>query len=217
MYSNVVTQQSLRIAKLREYLIAQIDTLLNDTNYELNANWLSNDPNNYSLDKIPVQTIENWCILGYSIRRDVYSFRSRMKYSQDTMANLLNTGFFEIFEQLINSNNEEGVLPEIDNIETIQCLNCGTMVQADTNTAEFDIQIEITYRDIKKETTQQSQNDTGLTIPDIDDSEPVPAPGPTPTPGPAPGPSPDDNGTDIDIDFGDDDNGTSIDIDFDEP
>ena len=184
MYSEIVTQQELRITKLREYLIAQINTLLNSTDYELNANWLSKNPNNYSLDKIPVQTTDELSILGYAIKRDVYSFRSRMKYSQDTMANLLNTGFFEIFEQLINSNNEEGNLPEIENIETIQCLNCGTMVEANTNTAEFDIQIEITYRDIKKKTAQQSQNDTGLTIPDIDDSEPVPAPGPTPDDGP---------------------------------
>ena len=42
-------------------------------------------------------------------------------------------------------NNENGVLPQIEGIESIQCLNCGTMNNAEKNTAEFDIQIQITY------------------------------------------------------------------------
>ena len=78
---------------------------------------------------------------------DVYSFRSRKLYSQDTINNLKNIGFFEQFENKIKSNNEEGILPNIDGIESIECLNCGTMNNADGNTAEFDIQIQITYRD----------------------------------------------------------------------
>ena len=33
-------------------------------------------------------------------------------------------------------------------IENIECLNCGSMVNATTNTAEFDIQIQITYKEV---------------------------------------------------------------------
>ena len=139
--------QSLRITKLRSYLINVIDTLTSNSEYQINANMLSNDVNNYSLDKIPTDTeIEQW-IIGPILKRDVYSFRSRMSYSQDTINNLKNIGFFEKFEQLIKSNNENGVLPEIENIESIKCLNCGTMNNAETKTAEFDIQIQITYRE----------------------------------------------------------------------
>ena len=47
----------------------------------------------------------------------------------------------------IKSNNENGILPEIDGIEKIECLNCGTMKNAQANTSEFDIQLQITYRD----------------------------------------------------------------------
>ena len=61
--------------------------------------------------------------------------------------NLENVGFYEIFEDIINSNNEKGILPEIDGIQTIECLNCGSMVNANTNTAEFDIQLQITYKE----------------------------------------------------------------------
>jgi hypothetical protein len=57
-------------------------------------------------------------------------------------------GFFEEFEKLINSNNERGVLPDIDRIESIKCLNPFTMQSNDDGTkAIFDIQIEIKYRD----------------------------------------------------------------------
>lgn len=136
-----------RIAKLREYLFNIIDTLIADNNeYQINTNMLSNDINNYSLDKIPTEaTVEKW-ITGIEIHRDVYSFRSRMAYSQDVINNLSNIGFFEDFEAKIYSNNKMGILPEIDGIQEIRCLNCGTMNFAETNTAEFDIQIQITYR-----------------------------------------------------------------------
>ena len=138
-----------RIAKLRTYLFSIIDTLTTDKSYQINANMLDNDINNYSLDKIPTaSTISKW-INGVEIHRDVYSFRSRMAYSQDTINNLLNIGFFEKFESIIKSNNKKGILPEINGIQNIECLNCGTMNSADTNTAEFDIQLQITYREEK--------------------------------------------------------------------
>ena len=136
-----------RITKLRDYLFNIIDELIIDNNeYQINSNMLSNDINNYSIDKIPTNsTVERW-ITGIEIHRDVFSFRSRMAYSQDVINNLSNIGFFEEFEAKIYSNNEEGILPEIDGIQEIRCLNCGTMNFAETNTAEFDIQIQITYK-----------------------------------------------------------------------
>lgn len=138
-----------RISKLRAYLFSIIDTLTTDKSYQINANMLDNDINNYSLDKIPTaSTVSKW-VNGVEIHRDVYSFRSRMAYSQDTINNLLNIGFFEKFENIIKSNNKKGILPEIVGIQNIECLNCGTMNSADTSTAEFDIQLQITYREEK--------------------------------------------------------------------
>ena len=143
----MIEYEDTRISKLRDYLFNVIDTLTNNSKYQINADMLSNDINNYSIDKIPVQAeVEKW-IIGPTIRRDVFSFRSRVAYSQDVINNLENIGFFEEFEDKIKTNNEKGVLPEIDNIEKIECLNCGTMNVADTNTATFDIQIQVTYRD----------------------------------------------------------------------
>ena len=144
---SIVKVEDLRITKLRAYLLSIIDVLVTNKKYQINANMLSSEPNNYSLDKIPTaSTVKEW-ITGTKVCRDVYSFRSRVGYSQDTINNLINVGFFEIFEKIISSNNEEGILPNIEGIQSIQCLNCGSMNNANTNTAEFDIQLQIEYKE----------------------------------------------------------------------
>lgn len=138
--------QDLRISKLREYLFGVLSSLTNNTNYQINADWLGK-VGDFSLDKIPTeQEVQRW-VIGTTIRRDVYSFRSRKAYSKDTINNLNNIGFFEQFEKEIISNNKEGVLPDIEGIESIECLNCGTLNSTDGTQATFDIQIQITYRE----------------------------------------------------------------------
>lgn len=138
---------NLRVTKLRAYLMNIINELIGQYG-EMNINFLSNEPNNYSLDKIPVaREVEKW-IISDTIYRDVYSFRSRMNYSADTMTNIENIGFYETFEKIIKQKNESNDLPNIQGIQSISCLNCGTMNNANTNTAEFDIQIQIEYREV---------------------------------------------------------------------
>ena len=89
----------LRISKLREYLFDIINTLTSNRSYQINANMLSNKIDDYSLDKIPTQSVVERWITGDEIHKDVYSFRSRKSYSQDTIVNLKNVGFFEQFEK----------------------------------------------------------------------------------------------------------------------
>ena len=140
-------QDNYRIAKLRDYLFNVINTLTTDRNYQINANMLSNKIDDYSLDKIPTdKEVEKW-ITGLEILKEIYSFRSIKSYSQDAIVNLKKMGFFEEFEYAIEDNNRKGILPEIDGIESIECLNCFTMINTDGKQAEFDIQIQITYRE----------------------------------------------------------------------
>ena len=140
-----IQTNALRITKLREYLFGVIDEIVYNDEYQINADMLSDEIDNYSLDKIPIaSTVETW-ITGTEKHRDVYMFRSRMAYSQDVINNLANVGFFEVFESIIDNKNKKGELPEIEGIESISCLNCGTMNNANTNTCEFQIQLEIQY------------------------------------------------------------------------
>lgn len=135
-----------RISKLRNYLFNVINTLTTNRDYQISADFLG-DVDDFSLDKIPTITeVEDW-IIGIQRKKDVYSFRSRKLYSQDTIDNLSNIGFFEDFERKIKSNNDKGILPDIDDIESIECLNCGTLNSVDGTEATFDIQIQIIYRE----------------------------------------------------------------------
>lgn len=139
-----------RITKLIDYLFGVINTLTTN-NRQINAYMLGNKVGDYSLDKIPTDTnVEKW-VIGIQKKKDVYSFRSRMAYSVDAINNLKNIGFFEEFEDKIKSNNSKGILPDIKNIESIECLNCGTLNSIDGTQATFDIQIQVTYRENEEE------------------------------------------------------------------
>lgn len=136
-----------RISQLRSYLFDIINTLTSDNDYQINADFLGEE-GDYSLNKIPTASVVEKWVTGIEIHRDVFSLRSKKPYSQDTINNLENIGFFEQFEKKIKSNNKEGVLPDINGIESIECLNCGSMVASeDGNSAIFDIQIQITYKE----------------------------------------------------------------------
>ncbi len=136
----------MRISKLRDYLLEVLNSLDGECE-QINVNYLDKDVNNYSIDKIPTETIIEVSVTGERTHREVYSFRSKVPYTQEVMNNMANVGFFEAFEDKIRNNNDNGVLPEIDGITDIACLNCGTLVSAETNTAIFDIQIEIIWEE----------------------------------------------------------------------
>ena len=137
-----------RIAKLGEYLETILETL-NSKYKKINADFLGIEVNNYSLDKIPTSSVVEPYVAGGRLCKDVYSFRSRNPYSSDQLNNLKNIGFFESFQRIIISNNDEGILPKIDGIISIECLNQGTFNYADESmkTAVFDIQIQIEYEE----------------------------------------------------------------------
>ena len=140
--------EDLRIKKIIDYITTVIEELNKDY-LEVNADWLGIEANNYSIDKIPTDsTIENWIIPFYK-KKDIYSLRSREYYSSDVINNLQNIGFFEKLEKKINSNNSKGIRPDIKGIEKIECLTAGAFNSADPSgkTAEFSIQLQITYRE----------------------------------------------------------------------
>ena len=137
--------ENTRISKLRDYLFEIVNTLTTNRKYQINIDMLENKLENYSLNKMPAQTVVEQWITGDEICVDKFTFRTRKAYSQDVIINLENIGFFEEFENIIEENNKNKIFPDIEGIEKIECLSCGTLRIADTNTAIFDIQIQITY------------------------------------------------------------------------
>ena len=139
------TNNDTRISKVRNYLFDIISNIRKIN--QINANYLSGEKDNYSLDKIPTEKKVRPNILGGGLYRQVYSFRGRLAYGQTSSTNFEIMGFFEKFEDIIESNNNKGILPDIEGIDSIECLDCASVNNTQTNTAEFDIQIQITYLD----------------------------------------------------------------------
>ena len=96
-----------RLYKLRTYIFGILDEILSSSDYSINANFLDNDIENYSLDKLPIEPVTETWIIGPEVKRDVFTFRSRKAYSQDILNNLSNIGFFEEFESKIKENNDK--------------------------------------------------------------------------------------------------------------
>lgn len=135
-----------RIEAVKNYIIDVLDSILTNDTYKMNIDFLSNEINSYSIDKIPTSTtIEKW-LNNDEIHREVYLIRSRFFYGEDEANNLSNIGFYETLEETIRNKNDRGELPNIEGIEEITCLNCGSINNVSTNTAEFNMQIQITYR-----------------------------------------------------------------------
>lgn len=133
----------MRIEAIRNYLFTILDELLDNKEYQINANFL--DKGQYSVDRLPTDTtVEKW-VIGTTRYREVYEFRSNKAYSQDVMTNLKNIGFFESFEKEIRVRNKDKDLPIIVGIESIECLNAGALAVANVDEAIFTIQIQIEY------------------------------------------------------------------------
>lgn len=142
----------MRAEKLIEYLYRVIDELINDNTYQIKADFLDDNINSYSIDKIPTASTEEKFITGERIKRDVFALRSRFKYTSNQADELENVGFFERFESKIEEMNKNKDLPDIKGIESIQCLNCGSVITAsDNKSCEMRIQLKITYLDDGKQ------------------------------------------------------------------
>lgn len=130
------------IEKIRQYLI-DIDVI--DDNCRINVDFLGEEPTEFAIVPIAVDPIiERW-ITGQSIRQYQFELISCNDYGADVMQNMANSKFYEELYDLIEKNNKESTLPDIEGIQKIECLNNGAILDANTNTARYSIQMKITY------------------------------------------------------------------------
>ena len=130
------------INKLRNYFF---ELGIIDGNSNINVDFLSNEPIQYVIEPIPVEPIIKAYKDGGSLRQFVFQFGSREYFGADVVQNMANTEFYEDFSALIEDNNKKGVLPEIDGIQSIECLSNGTINEDNTDNAKYVIQMKITY------------------------------------------------------------------------
>lgn len=122
-----------------------IDIDIIDEDYRINVDFLGETPTEFAIVPIPVDPILEKHVDGSSLRQYQFQLISCNDYGADVLQNMSNSKFYEDLYDLIESNNKEGILPDINGIESIECLNNGAILDATTNTARYSIQMKITY------------------------------------------------------------------------
>ena len=130
------------IEKIRQYLIENKSV---DENCRVNVDFLGEEPTEFSIVPIAVDPILKKYIDGSSLRQYQFQLISCNYYGADVMQNIANSTFYENLYNLIEGNNDAGILPKIKGIESIECLNNGAILDVTTNTARYSIQMKITY------------------------------------------------------------------------
>ncbi len=131
------------VEKLREYFIEHI-TLAEEFKNIL-ADFLGDDATDYTIETIPIEPILKQYADGSYLGQLTFQFCSREYYDDSNDQNIDNLDFYEKFQQEIEYNNEHGILPDIDGIQSIECLSNGTIQDIENKTAKYVIQMRITY------------------------------------------------------------------------
>lgn len=136
------------IDSLRDYMrnLKCLDTFNNAI--RVNVNYLEPNADTYSIEDVPVEPILKKYINGDSIRQYAFIFTSREPYGVDVLTNIDNSGFYEKLAVEIESNNNNEILPILDeNLEalTIEVTSTGYAFAVTEDTAQFQIQLRLKY------------------------------------------------------------------------
>ena len=84
--------------------------------------------------------------LGGSLRKLVFVFGSKEYYGSDIRTNIENSGFYDKFQRWIEEQNEIGNLPNIENVQSVNCVTYGYLFNTDgADKARYQIQMEMIY------------------------------------------------------------------------
>ena len=131
------------VDKLREYFIEHV-TLAEEFKSIL-ADFLGDDATDYTIETIPIEPILKQYTDGSYLGQLTFQFGSREFYDDSDTQNIENLDFYERFQKEIEENNKNGILPDIEGIQSIECLSNGTIQDIENKTAKYIIQMRITY------------------------------------------------------------------------
>lgn len=131
------------VDKIRDYFLKNVSLAKEFDN--ILADFLCDEATSYTIEPIPVEPVLRQYRDGGSLNQFIFQFGSREFYDNSVAQNINNLGFYEKFQEEIETNNKNGVLPDIKGIQNIEYLNNGTIQDVQNGTAKYVIQMRITY------------------------------------------------------------------------
>lgn len=115
-------------------------------NGKINVDYLKDKPQCYSIDRQPTNPIYKEYIDGSCLKQITFDFTVQATLSSQIIVNLANSKFCEDFMNWIETNNRNGVLPDIKGIQWIKCTSPGYILGKTETTAIYIIQMQVVYR-----------------------------------------------------------------------
>lgn len=114
-----------------------------DLSDKFNANYLGSAPTEYTLRSAGDSHSEDVC--GYDNATYNFTFAARLPFSEELVQNLSAAEFFGALSAWIRNCNRNKTFPAIDGyqVERVTPSNAGIVVTADANTANYQLQIQI--------------------------------------------------------------------------
>ncbi len=131
------------VEKLKDYFMEHVQLASEFKN--ILVDFLGEEATTYVIEPIPEQEIVTPYTDGGSLNQFIFQFGSREFYDDGVAQNIENLDFYEKFKKEIETNNKNGVLPDIDGIQSIECTTGGTLDGAESGTAKYIIQMKIIY------------------------------------------------------------------------
>lgn len=131
------------IEALKDYFLKKV-TLAEEFKNIL-ADFLGEDATDYTIEPIPIDPVLRQYSDGSYLGQLTFQFGSREYYDDSNDQNIENLDFYERFQEEIEYNNRNHILPEIEGIQSIECLSNGTIQDVQKGTAKYIIQMRITY------------------------------------------------------------------------
>ena len=91
------------------------------------VDFLGKEATTYTIEPIPNEYVLTQYKDGGSLRQFLFQFSSREFYDESVAQQIENLGFYEKFQKEIEYNNNRKILPDIDGIQSIECMNYGTI------------------------------------------------------------------------------------------
>lgn len=131
------------VEKLKDYFLEHVQLASEFKNILID--FLGEEATTYTIEPIPVEIINTPYVDGGSVRQFVFQFGSREFYDNGVAQNIENLDFYEKFQEEIETNNKNKVLPDIEGIQSIECTTHGVLDGAESGTGKYIIQMKIKY------------------------------------------------------------------------
>lgn len=116
-----------------------------DTNARINIDYIGTEAIEYAIYSDPIDPVYKKYVDGGVIKQFGFTFTTLAYYSAELIQQLENSGFYEEFQKWIESNNEKGVLPDVEGALRIEILTNGYLIDAEADMARYQIQLKLIY------------------------------------------------------------------------